>query len=667
MAEVPAMSAFQQKSLEAKHDKILKELSRVAANRRCVDCDNIGPQYVITSYAVFVCTACGGLHRQYGHRVKGISMSKFSKEEIAEIQTGGNEKFMATFCAKWTAAALPRPTDRNPERTKAWIEEVYQNKKYFSAGTGADGDGGVENTGAPPISQETNASSSQANVHGTPSANGNGVDSTIISNDKDVVHELTLTDLGAGMAKLQVGNPVTSFPSASASEEGKPPPAALPKLHMPMPLPGSALASPAVKAVSSPAKSQVASPQPAAVTLEPMAVPEPLVAAVSTAAAAPNPSIMDAWDPFGAVEGPVASTPEAAAVPAPVAHGSGPSNAAVEDVPSGWDAFAEQGPVDAVSEEKDASSSPFAAAPVVPPPALAPGWAVDFGSQPSVPAPPRQQPAPAPVSSPPPVIPGRKEISLDTFYPEFESIRATGVLPTGQPLLQAQMTQWGVSPYSQQQKQHAPQDGQRQFASGIVLPASAAGGHTYHPGGLPSPGYAHLSPQQQQQQQQFHQQQQHGMYPAGIPTGAYYPAPSPVYGQTHQQYVSPSMQQQHMPMPMQSPSPQPLPSPAASAVSFGRPASGASTASSQGKVGTDPFAHFSPPGVGNQGQMHAATPTPFLPSPPPVAVSAPNAVVPGSQTQAASATLFGTGTSLTAYDLSAPAAPKPRASGNPFG
>lgn len=41
MAEVPAMSAFQQKSLEAKNEKILKELSRVDANRRCVDCDNI--------------------------------------------------------------------------------------------------------------------------------------------------------------------------------------------------------------------------------------------------------------------------------------------------------------------------------------------------------------------------------------------------------------------------------------------------------------------------------------------------------------------------------------------------------------------------------------------------------------------------------------------------
>ena len=79
------MSSFTQRNLEAKHEKIVKELSRVAANRRCIDCDNMasdcvkvcsdhdllthfnpfptlqGPQYVITNYGIFVCTACGGI------------------------------------------------------------------------------------------------------------------------------------------------------------------------------------------------------------------------------------------------------------------------------------------------------------------------------------------------------------------------------------------------------------------------------------------------------------------------------------------------------------------------------------------------------------------------------------------------------------------------------
>jgi len=615
------------------------------------------------------------------------------------------QRFLATFCAKWTPTSLPRPTDRNPERTKAWIEEIYQNKKYFSDDASASGDsnGRARTTETSTPAQKISASSPQANDHGAPTAKGNGVDSIAINKDEDAVHVLEITDLGTGMAKLQVGSPVTSSSSSvSPSKHVKPPPAELPKLQMPMP--GTVQTSPpAVKAVSSsaPAESQEASPQAAEVAADLVTVPEPPIAAVPTAAVAPTPSLMDAWDPFGAVEGPVANTPHSSApvtapaappgavaapvaVPAPVANGNGPSNAAAVDDPSfGWDAFADQA-IHAVPEEKDAKSTapaalhalsaPSDAAPVAPSPtqaAPAAGWAVDFSSQASVPAPPPQQqsapmPAPVPAPSPPSVLPDRKEISLDTFYPEFESIRATGVLPTGQPLLQAQMTQWGVSPYSQQQQQqqqHAQQHGQHQFAGGIVPPSPAAGGHTYHhhPGSLPSPGYAHLSPLQQQQQQQ----QQHGMYPAGTPTGSYYPAPSPVYNQPHQQYVSPSMQQQHIPLP--SPTPQPLQSRASSAGSFGGTASGASPSSSQGKLGVDPFAHLAPSGVGNQGQKHAIMPTPSAPSPPPsVAVSAPNAVVPGSQTQAASATLYGTGTNLTAYDLSAPAAPKPRAGGNPF-
>jgi hypothetical protein len=589
---------------------------------------------------------------------------------------------MSTYCANWTVTSLPRPTDRNPERTKAWIEEIYQNKKYLVEGSTsvADDGGNVGNTAATPSSAQgknEQPSPLQQNGHGTPSGTG---DSTV-SNDEDVVHVLELTDLGAGMAKLEIGGPVV----ASSSTQPKSPPAALPRLQ----IPGTTVLqppSPAAKAASSsPAgkseKSEKSkSPRPA---VEAVAVPEPAVEVV----AAPTPSLMDSWDPFGDVE-PAASTPEVVVAPATtttaapiaveeaVANGNGattaPASAAVED--GGWNAFADtevqtatSGPEDKAVESTTPAAlhellSPSAvvpAAPEVPPqpqPASspAPGWAVDFGGQ-SVspqPAPQQQQQqqqqqhqqqqhhqqpaAPAPVAA----VPGRKEISLDTFYPEFETIRATGVLPTGQNLLQAQMTQWGVSPAGQQ----------------------------YHQNALPSPGYAPLSPQQQHFQQQ---QQQQSMYAAGTPTGSYYPAPSTVYAQQQhqqQQYVSPSMMQHQQYMP--SPSPQPLPSPASSVASFGRPTNGISTAHSQEKLGTDPFAHLAPTGVGNQGQMQSTTPTPApIPSPPPpvaAAFSVPSGVAPGSQTQAASATLFGTGTNITAYDLSAPAAPKPRSSGNPF-
>lgn len=117
-----------------------------------------------------------------------------------------------------------------------------------------------------------------------------------------------------------------------------------------------------------------------------------------------------------------------------------------------------------------------------------------------------------------------------------------------------------------------------------------------------------------------------------------------------------------------------LPSPGrASPATYSRPISEAGSVSSV-SAAADPFATLAP-SFGSALPTSAPTPT----GPPPVAApSSPAfpAAFPeegirasprtGGQTQAASATLFGIETSVTAYDLSAPAAPKPKASGNPF-
>lgn len=74
-------------------------------------------------------------------------------------------------------------------------------------------------------------------------------------------------------------------------------------------------------------------------------------------------------------------------------------------------------------------------------------------------------------------------------------------------------------------------------------------------------------------------------------------------------------------------------------------------------AGGPPFAAPPPAANGNGAAFPAAGP--FAGAPSPAAGLAPAAA-------AATATLFGTAPSLTGYDLSAPAAPKPQASGNPF-
>jgi len=43
------------------------------------------------NFGIFVCSKCAGLHRELNHKVKGLAMCKFSKDEIEFLEKWGNE------------------------------------------------------------------------------------------------------------------------------------------------------------------------------------------------------------------------------------------------------------------------------------------------------------------------------------------------------------------------------------------------------------------------------------------------------------------------------------------------------------------------------------------------------------------------------------------------
>ncbi|CAL5223383.1 g5891 [Coccomyxa viridis] len=122
-----------QKNLDAKHDKILKSLLRLPDNRRCAVCDTLGPQYVVVDFSMFVCTICCGIHRQFNHRCKGISMASFKPEEIRALENGGNGVALATYLAKWNPRDAPKPIDRNIGKVRDWIDLVFVKKRFYSS------------------------------------------------------------------------------------------------------------------------------------------------------------------------------------------------------------------------------------------------------------------------------------------------------------------------------------------------------------------------------------------------------------------------------------------------------------------------------------------------------------------------------------------------------
>ncbi|KAG1703220.1 hypothetical protein DVH05_008131 [Phytophthora capsici] len=100
------------------------------ANKRCFDCNEMMPQYVCLDFNTFVCTACSGIHREFAHRVKSISMSKFTESEIKNmVNHGGNEAAQKYWRNKHDPSF--RPTGGSDgERTRNFIRLTYIDRKW---------------------------------------------------------------------------------------------------------------------------------------------------------------------------------------------------------------------------------------------------------------------------------------------------------------------------------------------------------------------------------------------------------------------------------------------------------------------------------------------------------------------------------------------------------
>ncbi|KAI4348520.1 hypothetical protein L6164_009234 [Bauhinia variegata] len=118
---------------EERNEKIIRGLMKLPPNRRCINCNSLGPQYVCTNFWTCVCITCSGIHREFTHRVKSVSMAKFTSQEVDALQNGGNQRAREVYLKDWDFQRQRLPDSSNVNKIREFIKNVYVDRRYAGA------------------------------------------------------------------------------------------------------------------------------------------------------------------------------------------------------------------------------------------------------------------------------------------------------------------------------------------------------------------------------------------------------------------------------------------------------------------------------------------------------------------------------------------------------
>jgi Arf-GAP domain and FG repeat-containing protein 1 len=127
------MAATTKKKQDDKNLKRLRELVSSPDNKKCAECRSRGPTYADMTVNSFVCTTCSGLLRGLNppHRVKSITMTSFTADEMARLEEGGNEKLNNIWLARWNERSDTEPDANDDQKMKYFLIEKYERKRWY--------------------------------------------------------------------------------------------------------------------------------------------------------------------------------------------------------------------------------------------------------------------------------------------------------------------------------------------------------------------------------------------------------------------------------------------------------------------------------------------------------------------------------------------------------
>jgi len=118
----------------------LAKIRKLSANRECVNCGEVsrlGFGAICVKFKTFVCNHCKSSHQAYSHRVKSVTMSTWTTEEVEVLRKkngGGNEvakaKWFSSCSEKDLERFRPKPGD-HLDKYKQFIVMVYEEKRWY--------------------------------------------------------------------------------------------------------------------------------------------------------------------------------------------------------------------------------------------------------------------------------------------------------------------------------------------------------------------------------------------------------------------------------------------------------------------------------------------------------------------------------------------------------
>ncbi|XP_068163880.1 arf-GAP domain and FG repeat-containing protein 2 isoform X2 [Antennarius striatus] len=110
----------------------VRELAQSGVNRHCFECAQPGVTYTDVTVGSFVCTSCSGMLRGLNppHRVKSISMTTFSQQEVEFLQNHGNEVGRRTWLCVFDPPTDGCPDMKDCQKFKEFLQDKYEKKKW---------------------------------------------------------------------------------------------------------------------------------------------------------------------------------------------------------------------------------------------------------------------------------------------------------------------------------------------------------------------------------------------------------------------------------------------------------------------------------------------------------------------------------------------------------